>query len=141
MPATGIHHVALTVNNWNTSRSFYSEVLGAMGAKEVMGGVGAPHKQPNGRWCVFAGPGFMASLWEARKELRNNSFQIYNVGLHHIAFSAASRDDVDALHDKLLTMGADVLDPPQEYPYVAGYYAVFFADPDGIKLEYVHVPA
>ena len=27
-----------------------------------------------------------------------------------------------------------------EYAYIPGYYAVFFYDPDGIKLEIVHVP-
>ena len=33
------------------------------------------------------------------------------------------------------------LDPPAEYPlYAPGYYAVFFADPDGLKLEFVHMP-
>ena len=26
-----------------------------------------------------------------------------------------------------------------EYPYAPGYYAVFFTDPDGIKLELVHM--
>ena len=37
--------------------------------------------------------------------------------------------------------GGTILDPPREYPhYVPGYYAVFFADPDGIKLELVHIP-
>jgi len=35
--------------------------------------------------------------------------------------------------------GATILDPPADYPqYGAGYYAVFFADPDGLKLEVVH---
>ena len=35
-----------------------------------------------------------------------------------------------------------VLDPPREYPeYVPGYYAVFFTDPDGLKLELVHIPS
>ena len=29
---------------------------------------------------------------------------------------------------------------PSEYSYIPGYYAVFFYDPDGIKLEIVHVP-
>ena len=29
---------------------------------------------------------------------------------------------------------------PEEYSYVPGYYALFFYDPDGIKLEIVHVP-
>ena len=34
-----------------------------------------------------------------------------------------------------------ILDPPQEYAYTPGYYAVFFADPDGMKLELVHIPS
>jgi catechol 2,3-dioxygenase-like lactoylglutathione lyase family enzyme len=38
-------------------------------------------------------------------------------------------------------MGARILDAPADYPqYGAGYYAVFFADPDGLKLEFVHWP-
>ncbi len=37
--------------------------------------------------------------------------------------------------------GITVLDPPAEYPeYGPQYYAVFFADPDGMKLEVVHEP-
>jgi predicted lactoylglutathione lyase len=54
---------------------------------------------------------------------------------------ARSRADVDALYAKLVSFGATVLDAPAEYPdYGAGYYAVFFADPDGLKLEYVFTP-
>jgi len=49
--------------------------------------------------------------------------------------------DVDALFGKLKTMGANILDAPQEYPYVPGYYALYFADPDGMKLEYLHIPS
>ncbi len=40
-------------------------------------------------------------------------------------------------------MQADVLDAPAEYPQYnggRGYYAVFFADADGLKLEYVFTP-
>jgi len=38
-------------------------------------------------------------------------------------------------------MGATILDAPAEYPiYGPNYYAVFFADPDGMKLELVHFP-
>jgi predicted enzyme related to lactoylglutathione lyase len=40
--------------------------------------------------------------------------------------------DVDALYRKLKKFGAEILDPPADYPdYGSGYYAVFFADPDG----------
>jgi glyoxylase I family protein len=36
--------------------------------------------------------------------------------------------------------GIPILDPPAEYDYTPGYYAVFFADPDGLKLEVVFEP-
>ena len=35
---------------------------------------------------------------------------------------------------------ATIESEPQEYAYIPGYYAVFFYDPDGIKLEIVNVP-
>ena len=48
---------------------------------------------------------------------------------------------LDALHALLQKIGANILDAPAEYPqYSAGYYAVFFTDPDGLKLEFVHKP-
>lgn len=58
-----------------------------------------------------------------------------------MAFRAADRADVDALYTLLQNIGATVLDAPAEYPqYSEGYYAVFFTDPDGLKLEYVFKP-
>jgi hypothetical protein len=52
-------------------------------------------------------------------------------GIHH----------VDALHERLRAMGVAILDAPAEYPYAPGYYALYFVDPDGLKLGYVHAPA
>ncbi len=61
--------------------------------------------------------------------------------MHHLAWHAESRGDVDRLHELLLAMGARILDAPADYPqYWPVYYAVFFADPDGLKLEYVWTP-
>jgi len=78
---------------------------------------------------------------EGRGRGRRRRHDRYSPGLHHLAWSAGSRDDVDRLHDLLREIGATVLDPPAEYPqYGADYYAVFFADPDGLKLEFVHWP-
>jgi catechol 2,3-dioxygenase-like lactoylglutathione lyase family enzyme len=51
-----------------------------------------------------------------------------------------SRAVVDERHEWLVEQGVTVKTPPREYGYVPGYYAVFFRDPDGIKLEIVHVP-
>ena len=86
---------------------------------------------------VFASVGLM----KASEEGAARPHDRYSPGLHHIAWSAADRADVDALYELLIEIGAEILDAPAEYPrYGNGYYAVFFADPDGLKLEYVHWP-
>ena len=64
----------------------------------------------------------------------------YAVGLHHLAFHLSSRSEIDRFHEFLVSERIKVLDAPAEYDYTPGYYAVFFADPDGIKLEVVYEP-
>lgn len=64
----------------------------------------------------------------------------YAVGLHHIAFAATSREAIDDRYRWLLEHGADIESEPREYEYSQGYYAVFFYDPDGLKLEILHAP-
>ena len=61
------------------------------------------------------------------------------VGLHHLAFEASSRELVDERYRWAVAQGLKIENEPQEWPYVPGYYATFFHDPDGIKLEVVHV--
>ena len=62
------------------------------------------------------------------------------MGLHHLAFEAASRADVDERAEWLRAHDVELESEPQEYAYIPGYYAVFFYDPDGLKLEIVHLP-
>lgn len=68
----------------------------------------------------------------------------YRPGLHHMAFHAESAAAVDEIHERLAAAGARVLDRPTDYSgqpgYSEGYYAAFFADPDGLKLEVVYEP-
>ena len=72
------------------------------------------------------------------------------VGIDHLVLSVggfarsrdASRKDVDALGVFLAANRMTVIDPPGEYNGDPNYYAVFFADPDGMKLEgMVYKPA
>ena len=64
------------------------------------------------------------------------------VGVHHVAFEAPSREAVDRCWEWVLTQDVGTESPPKEFPrYVAGYYAAFFYDSDGIKLEVVHEPS
>ena len=132
-----IHHLDLTVREPKESCAFYDAVLGHMGYRRVR------EDERGFDWELHVPGGGFASIgvMRAAAEGRERRHDRYSPGLHHVAFAAASRADVDALHDLLLRIGATVLDPPADYPaYGAGYYAVFFADPDGIKLEFVFQP-
>lgn len=132
----GVHHIDLTVRDAGRSRPFYEAVLGHMGY--VLSTV-----HPDG-YCDFDLNGTRFFSIGIRGESGPNAGRVhdrYTPGLHHLAWEAESRADVDALHALLLKIGANVLDPPAAYPqYGPTYYAVFFADPDGLKLEYVHKP-
>jgi catechol 2,3-dioxygenase-like lactoylglutathione lyase family enzyme len=126
-----IHHVDLTVRDLARSTAFYDQVLPRMGFRR---GTGTPEGP------VWAGAGVEIGL-QAARPTSSGDHDRYAPGLHHLAFTAPTRAAVDALHEDLVRLGIAVLDPPAEYPrYAPGYYAVFFADPDGIKLEYVFTP-
>jgi catechol 2,3-dioxygenase-like lactoylglutathione lyase family enzyme len=75
-----------------------------------------------------------------KPEVAERKHDRYSIGLHHLAFHAPRREDVDAAFEKLRAMGAEVTDEPAEYEYLPGFYAVYFLDPDGIKLEVAHTP-
>jgi glyoxylase I family protein len=65
----------------------------------------------------------------------------YAVGVHHVAFEAVSREAVDGCWEWVLTQEVVTESAPKEFPhYAPGYYAAFFYDPDGIKLEVVYEP-
>ncbi len=135
MKRGAVHHVDLTVRDPDASRAFYETVLGFMGYV-----VGDTYEYGFDMDALDEHGAMIASIGI----LGENTARIhdrYSPGLHHIAWNAESREDVDALHALLLQIAATVLDPPAEYPrYGPGYYAVFFADPDGLKLEYVFKP-
>ena len=132
-----VHHIDLTVRDANASAAFYDAVLGFMGFKRS-------HEDPRGiDWDLTEARGGFCSVGikSAEGDSAARAHNRYAPGLHHLAWSAESRDDVDRLYAVLLEIGATVLDAPAAYPqYGPTYYAVFFADPDGLKLEFVHAP-
>jgi len=82
-------------------------------------------------------------LFATPRERRGHPFHRKNPGLNHLAFGVRARADVDRfVADFLRPRGVPALyDSPRDYPeYRPGYYAVFFEDPDRLKLEVAHVP-
>ncbi|HEV2366173.1 MAG TPA: VOC family protein [Caulobacteraceae bacterium] len=130
-----VHHVDLTVADLAASVPFYEAVLSFLGyarSHQDARGVDWDLRRPSGLFCSIG-------IKKAEGRGRRRKHDRYSPGLHHLAWRAESRSDVDRLYALLLGIGAQIHDAPSEYPhYGHGYYAVFFADPDGLKLEYVH---
>jgi catechol 2,3-dioxygenase-like lactoylglutathione lyase family enzyme len=135
---TPIDHLDLVVTSLEASLVFYRGLLTPLGyvrASEIEG--------ERGERVVYLEPiGGMGSvsLRQAQSHADAVPYDRYSVGLHHLAFSASSRRAVDERAAWLREQGADIESGPEEYEYTPGYYAVFFYDPDGIKLELVHRP-
>ena len=133
----GVHHVDLVVSSIERSLPFYRELLAPLGYHRISEVEG---ERGETIWYL-GGPDVAVGLRQAQVE---GAHDRYRVGLHHVAFEAWSRAIVDERADWLARSGAahgaGIESGPEEYGYLPGYYAVFFYDPDGIKLEIVHVP-
>ena len=130
-----LHHIDLVVADLERSLSFYAgllEPLGYVRRSEIEG--------ERGERVVYLGTESLGSvgLRTAQSRAQDGPYDRYGIGLHHIAFAAASRVVVDERAAWLRAQGATIESGPEEYPYSPGYYAVFFYDPDGLKLELVH---
>lgn len=138
-PASKISHVDLVVSSIERSLPFYRELLeplGWSGLRKVPGEQGETI-----HYLSVEGPGVAAlGLREKRSNAHGVPYDRYAVGVHHVAFQVGSRAEVDERAEWLRAVGAEIESGPAEYGYSEGYYAVFFYDPDGLKLELMHVP-
>ena len=134
MRGTGVHHFDLVVSSLDRSLPLYRELLEPLGytrTGEIVGERGE-------RVVYLSGDGIVPfSLREAQTP---GDHDRYSLGIHHVAFEAPSRDVVDERLSWARGQRLEIENDPKEYEYIPGYYAGFFYDPDGIKLEVVHVP-
>lgn len=86
-----------------------------------------------------------SSFWiiETEEKYKQNGFHRKNTGLNHIAFRVDSKQEVDEFVTNFLIPRklVPLYGGPKLFPeYTLGYYAVFFEDPDRIKLEIAYIP-
>ena len=125
----GIDHLVLSVGDFARSKEFYRKLLGFLGFK-------LKHE-----YADMAGWSNGKTLfWIAAADAqgRKRKYRKGDIGFHHYAFELASRKAVDALGAFLDAQGFPVADPPDSYNGDDNYYAVFFTDPDGMRLEAMH---
>jgi catechol 2,3-dioxygenase-like lactoylglutathione lyase family enzyme len=130
----GVDHFDLVVSDLERSLAFYRallEPLGYVRTGEIVGERGE-------RVVYLGGPDVVS--FSLRAADTAGEHDRYRVGIHHVAFAALSREMVEDRLRWVREQGVEIENDPKEYDYRPGYYAGFFRDPDGIKLEIVHVP-
>jgi catechol 2,3-dioxygenase-like lactoylglutathione lyase family enzyme len=130
-----LNHVQLNVSDRARSLPFYRDFFGYFGYRTIADG-------PDFTGVSNGSTDFW--IFETAPEYRDRPFHRKRPGVNHLAFGVDRRADVDAFcRDFLGPRGILALyDSPRDYPeYAPGYYAVFFEDPDRLKLEIVHRPA
>jgi catechol 2,3-dioxygenase-like lactoylglutathione lyase family enzyme len=117
-----LDHVSIQCTDMAASAAFYDTVLAPLGGTRLMDfgeaiGFGVPPMPDFWIGQQTTGEGFRES---------------------HIAFSAPSRDAVDAFFEAAVGAGAEVLHEPRLWPdYHVTYYGAFVRDPDGNNVEAV----
>jgi glyoxylase I family protein len=130
-----INHLRLTVTDIPRAERFYRPLMRFMGYELC------DREEDRLAWAKWSSSGvFWLILTGARQDKKPAGHDLLSPGFHHLAWNADSRDQVDKIYRLLVENGGTVLDAPAEYDYEPGYYAVYFTDPDGMKLEFLHVP-
>ena len=128
----GIGHVDLVCRDLTRSLAFYAAVLGPLGLEPPVLFDGERGEQIHYLRFPNAGSGSIG----LRQALEEQQFELYAPGLHHLAFAVTAREDVEGAHERAAACGARVLHQPREFrTYSPRYYATFFLDPDGFRVE------
>ncbi|MBN8938866.1 MAG: VOC family protein [Rhizobiales bacterium] len=124
---SGLDHLGVSASDYRRARAFYAAALAPLGIKILM---------------EFSDPGREVSGFGSDRPF----FWVSGGGAHqgrlHIAFSAATRAEVDAFHQAALAAGGtDNGAPGIRAHYHPSYYGAFVRDPDGYNIEAVcHAP-
>jgi catechol 2,3-dioxygenase-like lactoylglutathione lyase family enzyme len=134
-----IDHIEITVKDMKVAVPFYDKLLPLLGF-DVQSRVTAVMEEHEKHVVQYDHPRLGFAITSPRKAFAGDAMNRRKPGaLHHLAFKATSRAEVDRLHAELKVIGAVIVTPPREYPdYTpSGYYALFFKDLEGIKYEIV----
>lgn len=134
-----IDHIDLTVTDLKRAEGFYDRLLPLLGfdltRKEYT-------EVPEHAYELveYHSGAFSLGLVSPRRAYAGDRVSRRRPGaLHHLAFAAGSRAEVDALYERVAALPAQIVHPPRLYPeYCGDYYAFFFKDTEGVELEIVH---
>jgi len=126
---TKASHLIIAVSNGRNSKTFYDNLFKRLKWKTIF-----EDKESAG----YSDGSFSLWIVPANKQGKHT---FHAPGFHHFSFQVDRKIDVDKFYTWCKENEIEVVDPPREYPeYSPGYYALFFLDPDGMKLEITFIP-
>ncbi|WP_206082008.1 VOC family protein [Maribellus sediminis] len=133
-----IDHIQITVKDLDVAEKFYDAFFPILGF-DISRKVKAFIPEHDFYVIEYSHELLAFAITSPREAFKNEEVHRRKPGaLHHLAFRAESREEVDEAYRKLLEMKAVIVTPPKLYPeYSKTYYAVFFKDFENIKYEIV----
>jgi catechol 2,3-dioxygenase-like lactoylglutathione lyase family enzyme len=129
VPIGKLHHIEIYVNDLQETIKFWSWLLKELGYKEFQNWDEGFSFILEETYIVFV---------QTEEKYRDHKYHRCHAGLNHLAFHGSSKVFVDELTEKLKSRNITIL-YKDRHPYAggAGYYAVYFEDPDRMKVEVV----
>ena len=134
-----VDHNQITVRNMRVAIPFYDKLMPLLGfdPKRRTSAVIDEHEF---HVVEYTHPLLSFAITSPRGAFKDETINRRKPGaLHHLAFKAESRAEVERLYGELKEIGATIVSAPREYPEYTppGYYALYFKDLEGIKYEVV----
>lgn len=129
LEVTALDHIYVTVKDLGASEAFYDPVMRFLDFRKGTTPIGGePHLHYFNRVLQL-------TLRPARHDRPTDPYAPGSV--HHLCFRVPGRREVDAAARGLRELGVAATEPRLYPEYAPDYYATFFEDPDGIRLELV----
>ena len=129
----GIAHIQLTVTDPARCVPFWEKLCNFLEMKTLL-------RNEESVYCIGSRTGILVR--GAPPEKRGQRFDQDTAGLHHFCFRARSREDIDRIHAFVTEeLDAHIVHGPEDGDrFAPGYYSILFEDPDGLRVEFNHVP-
>jgi catechol 2,3-dioxygenase-like lactoylglutathione lyase family enzyme len=133
-----IDHIQITVKSLSVAEEFYDKFLPIIGF-DIKNKVSAYIEEHDFHVIEYTHDLLAFAITSPREAFKNDTINRRKPGaLHHLAFKANTRLDVDIAYQALLKIGANIVSEPKiRTEYSENYYAVYFKDMENIKYEIV----
>lgn len=141
---TGMAHIVVVLDQWETSTPFYRSLFDFLGFSCVADtdrGHGNYDRTP---FLYYVGGRTAVGFHKSVGEFEGVPFNQNRAGLHHWCLRARSAEAIDEVeahfHEHLRGLGGKLVRPAQGGGWAPGYYSILMEDPEGQRVELNHVP-